>query len=245
MGFGLALLGALPALLAMWYFDRLDARRPEPPSTLRRVAVAGAVSVLPCAVIEVMLMSAGPPDGTYQGALFKGFVVAGAVEELAKLLCVRWFVWHKPEFDERFDGIVYATRAGLGFALLENVFYLLQTKDAAGFVALFLLRALLAVPGHAVWAGIMGYCAAIRRYDHRGPGLVGGYLIAVFLHGAYDAAFFVAPRVQVDAPWAVAPVFAVPLAIIFFGVRGIRRLSRLALAADDMTHAASRAGTEL
>src|SRR5688572_655381 len=160
-----AALGALPALGAMWYFDRLDARRPEPRGALRRVAVAGALSVIPVAIVEWILMSVQPEMGGYGAAAYSGFVVAGFTEELAKALCVLLFVYNRPEFDERFDGITYGTRAGLGFALIENVFYLLTAANAQGFIVMFVLRALLAIPLHAICGATMGYFLAMRRFD--------------------------------------------------------------------------------
>src|SRR5689334_17661934 len=140
MNLQLAGLGALPALGAMWYFDRLDAKRPEPRKSLRRVAIAGGVSVIPCAVLELVLMKSVKLEGL-SSVLFSAFIVAAAIEELAKVLCVRFFIWNRPEFDERMDGIVYATRAGLGFALVENILYLLGTNTAGGFVGMYIGRA--------------------------------------------------------------------------------------------------------
>ncbi len=229
----LALTGALPALLAMWYFDRLDRKRPEPRWSLRRVALAGAISVFPCAFLEAFLMTIGPQD-LYARALYMGFGVAAGVEEIAKFLCVYWFVWHRPEFDERLDGIVYATRAGLGFALVENIFYLLQTEGHGEFVTVYIARALLAVPGHAIWAGFMGYYAARRRFDRRGPGLLGGLFWAIFLHGAYDAAVFVGDPLRLDGYDAVANLLLlVPLIVVGGGAIALRRMARRALAGDD------------
>ncbi len=225
--------GALPALVAMWYFDRLDRQRPEPPSTLRRVAIMGAVVVFPCALVELWIAKQGPQGG-YAGALFTGFVVAASVEELAKVWCMWQFAWKRPEFDERMDGIVYATRAGLGFALLENVLYLMQQKTASSLEGLAIVRALLAVPGHAIYAGIMGYFAARRRFDKKGPGVLGGYLIAVALHGGYDAAIFAIPVAHGDHQDGLVMVLVcVPVAIVWFGGRWLRRLARQAVAADD------------
>jgi RsiW-degrading membrane proteinase PrsW (M82 family) len=237
----LALTGALPALIAMWYVDRLDRKRPEPRWSLRRVALAGAISVLPCAFLEAYLITIGPVE-PYAKAFYSGFVVAAGVEELAKLLCVYWFVWHRPEFDERLDGIVYATRAGLGFALVENIFYLLQTESQGEFIAVYIARALLAVPGHAIWAGFMGYYAARRRFDRRGPGLLGGLLLAIALHGAYDAAVFVGEPLRMDGQEALATaLLLVPLLVIVCGGVALRRMARRALAGDDAAaHAAGR-----
>jgi hypothetical protein len=87
-------------------------------------------------------------------------------------------VWRRPEFDERMDGIVYASRGGLGFALVENVLYLLNQHSLQGQIVVWVERALLAVPGHAMWTGMIGAMAARRRFDGSGLGLLGGYLLA-------------------------------------------------------------------
>lgn len=234
----LALTGAIPALVAMAYVDRLDAKRPEPRATLRRVALAGALSTIPCVIVGFFLLWLAPPKGTYGRALYESFVVAGGVEELAKVLVVYWFVWHKPEFDERLDGIVYAARAGLGFALVENVLYLLSAEDMTGFVMIYLLRASLAVPGHAIWAGIMGYFAARRRLDGKGPGLGGGLIAAVLLHGSYDAAIFLGEPLRAAELHHTATVLLLVLPVsIIGGAVYLRHLARLALLADDAAHA--------
>ena len=48
MNLWLAAAGALPAVVAMAYVDRVDAKRPEPRWALRKVAALGALSVVPC-----------------------------------------------------------------------------------------------------------------------------------------------------------------------------------------------------
>jgi len=230
--------GAAPALVAMWYFDRLDAARPEPAGTRRKVAIFGGLSVIPVIVL-VLLLQAGaggsaPAEGTYAGALWSAFVEAAAPEELCKIGVVYWLVWRKPEFDERMDGIVYATRAGLGFALVENIMYLLGQHELQGLIVTWLLRALLAVPGHALWTGMMGYLAARRRFDGVGPGIVGGYLLAVFLHGSYDAALFAIAPLEADGHGDLAVVMlAVPIAVIVLSWIIVKRMARTALRLDD------------
>ncbi|GAB4567119.1 MAG: hypothetical protein Tsb0020_19420 [Haliangiales bacterium] len=238
-----SLMGAAPALIAMAYVDRLDAKRPEPQALLRRVAIAGALSTVACVAVALPLMWIAPAaPHTYGHALYESFIVAAGVEEAAKVLVVYWFVWHKPEFDERLDGIVYAARAGLGFALVENVLYLFSVSDHGEFIVTFILRALLAVPGHAIWAGIMGYFAAVRRFDGIGPGLIGGYLIAVFLHGSYDAAIFLGIPLRADGHHTIANLLMLALpAIIIGGGVALRRMAREALAADDRDEARAEA----
>jgi protease PrsW len=228
------MLGVLPAVLAMIYFDRLDARRPEPRSTLRRITFFGALSVIPCIVVELILSKLGPSEKTMAGALFKGFIVAAAVEELGKVLVMRLFVWDRPEFEERMDGITYATRAGLGFALVENVGYLMTQKGLGALAVVAVLRAVLAVPGHAIFAGIMGYFATKRRFDGTGPGILGGYLLAVLLHGSYDSAIFCAVVAFAQHKTGLAVVLLpIPLFIVGVGALVLRTMVRAAITADD------------
>jgi RsiW-degrading membrane proteinase PrsW (M82 family) len=243
----IALSGALPALFAMWLVDRLDAKRPEPASLRRKVALFGALSVIPAIFMELALSNQIgvrlDPEFTYQGSAFKAFAVAGGIEEACKIMVVYWIVWRRPEFDERMDGIVYGARAGLGFALVENVMYLLvlaPTVEAQ--VQMWVLRALLAVPGHALWTGMIGYCAARRRFDKHGLGLLGGLLLAVAFHGAYDLALFVQQPLRLEGHvQASQAMIGVPIAltIIAFGV--LRIMARTALRLDDAEAASAAA----
>ena len=222
----------------MWLVDRLDRKRPEPAKLRRLVVFVGMLSVIPAVLIEGWLTS-GPgarvgPQFTYQGATFNAFVVAGAVEEACKIAVIYWIVWRRPELDERMDGIVYASRAGLGFALVENVGYLLTPTTLDGQLYMWVARALLAVPGHAMWTGMIGYCAARRRFDGTGLGLVGGFLLAVAFHGAYDAAvFYQAPLRFEGHAGPAALMLLIPIGLTITAFIVLRSMARTALALDD------------
>jgi len=227
-----ALLGALPALLWMRYAQGKDAGRPEPPGALRRMAIAGALAVVPVAIVEVVVTQLYPSETTVAGAFFSGFLVAGLVEESAKAACLRLVVWSRPELDERLDAMVYAAWAGLGFALVENVVYLAAASKGQ-YAGTFAMRALLSVPLHASAAAITGYYAARRRFDRAGPGIAGGLALAVALHGTFDFSAFRAGALGEDGS-AASGIFAlVALAVAVAGMVTVRRLARAALAADD------------
>jgi RsiW-degrading membrane proteinase PrsW (M82 family) len=171
---------------------------------------------------------------TYQGSSFHAFVVAAAIEEACKIAVIYWVVWRRPEFDERMDGIVYASRAGLGFALVENVLYLLQEQTLGGQLQTWILRAVLAVPGHAMWTGMIGAMAARRRFDKKGLGLVGGYLLAVAFHGAYDLCAFLQAPLQFEGRTGIAMLMMpalIGLTVLAFFV--LRSQARTALRLDD------------
>lgn len=238
MGALLALSGVLPAMALMAFVARFDAKRPEPRKQLWLVTLFGGLVTLPVIGLQLLLEKLNP--GGYSGAIYTAFIVAAVTEETSKALALYFAVWRHPSFDERLDGIVYATRAGLGFALVENVGYLMGAESISGFLGIFVMRAVLAVPGHAIYAGFMGYWTARRRFDAKGPGLAGGLLIAIALHGAYDAALFLCAELgKSTGPerLLVLLLLPIPVVVVVAGFLRLRAHAREALALDDVTHA--------
>jgi protease PrsW len=236
MGAILALSGAIPAILLMGLVARFDSKRPEPKRQLYLATLFGGLSTIPVIFIQLGLEKLNP--GGMSGALYTAFLVAALTEETAKALALYFAVWRHPAFDERLDGIVYATRAGLGFALVENIGYLMGAESISGFLGIFVVRAVLAVPGHAIYAGFMGYWAARKKFDGVGPGLKGGLLIAIGLHGAYDAALFlVATLPKGPLQLLIIPLVAVPVIVVMAGYRRLSAHAHEALRLDEITHA--------
>ena len=115
--------------------------------------------------------------------------MVAVVEEGAKFLLLKRQTWDHPAFNYRFDGVVYAAFVSLGFAAFENVYYIFGYG-----LSVALPRALLAIPGHLAFSVFMGmYYGRARLQANRKHhvsaafNLWAGYLIAVALHGFYDA----------------------------------------------------------
>ena len=137
------------------------------------------------------------------------------------------------------DGIVYATRAGLGFALVENVMYLLGSGSYLAFIGMFFARALLAVPMHAISAAVMGYFAGRKRFDGTGIGLFGGFILAVLIHGIYDAGIFSAMVAHDMGHQSLVTLgYATPIVVVIIGAITVKKLATRAVAADDAAEAA-------
>lgn len=150
---------------------------------LIKALVAGALIVLPVVFAERFLTSLNPAPETVTGAAYTAFVVAGFTEEIFKFLALYLLIWRSPEFNEKFDGIVYAVFVSLGFAAVENVLYVSE-----GGLNVALTRALTAVPAHALFGVRMGYFFGIA---HMYPELRRTYLryallVPILLHGVYD-----------------------------------------------------------
>ena len=179
-----ALSAVVPSALLLWYFRSRDVH-PEPGATLFKTFLLGVFVVLP--VVMVAMPVAGAIDSTarnpyLQGAL-EAFLTAAFPEELFKLLVVVAYCAPHKDFDEPMDGIVYGAVASLGFATLENVLYV-----SDGGIGLAVVRALTAVPGHAMTGAIMGYFVGQAKFSASGRGarVATGYFVAVLLHGLYD-----------------------------------------------------------
>ena len=177
--------GLLPAIALLYYIWKKDPQK-EPTSWLVKAVVWGAAICIPVAVIEMGIQAALLGDGTPSTLLdttVMAFFVAAMPEEACKLL-VLWLLLRKnPYFDEHFDGIVYAVCVGLGFAAIENVFYLIGYSE--DWVSVAIMRALLAVPGHYAYAVLMGYYYSVYHFVDRSPKIA--VCMPVIAHGIYDA----------------------------------------------------------
>ena len=136
----------------------------------------------------MFLYSVGIVPTNLVGTTMQAFVVAAIPEEAFKLLAL-WLILRKnPYFDEHFDGIVYAVCVGLGFAAIENVFYILGEEE---WMSVAISRALLAVPAHYAFAILMGYYYSVYHFvDHSTKNAICILLVPVMVHGIYDTIVF-------------------------------------------------------
>jgi len=187
----------LPAVLLGLYIWRKDPF-PEPVRWILRAFFGGIIICIPVAFLENfisgLLFPAGGPT-TLFGTTAEAFFVAALPEEAAKLFILWLFVLRKnPYFDEHFDGIVYAVFVSLGFAAIENIFYVMGSGE--GWVSVAAGRAFLAVPGHYAFGILMGYYySKYYFFDRSKKTAVKILLIPILAHGVYDA---IAMSGQVD-----------------------------------------------
>lgn len=178
----------LPAAILWLYIWKKDSQ-PEPTSWLIKAVLLGVGICIPVVIVEIgiefLLFSAGIAPTDLVGTTIRAFVVAAIPEETFKLLAL-WLILRKnPHFDEHFDGIVYAVCVGLGFAAIENVFYILGEEE---WMSVAVSRALLAVPAHYAFAILMGYYYSVYHFvDHSIKNAICILLVPVMAHGIYDA----------------------------------------------------------
>ena len=240
----LILAAVVPALFLLVQVYRADRLEKEPLSMLLSLLLWGVIAAelaalveqLGVLVLERLLSStqtldwdlslieraaAGTQDSVTHDVLLY-FVVVAVSEEGVKYLLLRWRTWRSPEFNCCFDGVVYAAFLSLGFALWENIHYVL----AYGF-ATAVARAVTAVPGHACFGVFMGtWYGLAKRASLRGERgrsclfRALAFLVPCVLHGVYD---FIAAARLLELGWFFLPFIALMFLSSFLLVR---RLSR-------------------
>ena len=209
-----AVIPAVFLMLRVWRADRLE---PESPRLLLNLTVAGIISALLALLSERVLSfvldhAVAQNTVLYQALLY--FVVVAVSEESAKYFMLRRRTWRSPEFNCQYDGVVYAVFVSLGFALWENISYVLHF----GFKTA-LVRAVTAIPGHACFGVFMGVFYGIaKRLDNEGRHAASkaarcfGLLVSILLHGAYD---FIASMETEQGSWYFVGFVAVLFVLSF------------------------------
>lgn len=180
----LLLIALSPCLFFLWYFYHRDKYDPEPKKKILTIYLAGAIMVIPAAVLEMLLIEGLNHVTTgFLNILVMSFIIIAPIEELTKFLIVKRWIYRSLEFNEVMDGIVYTVSASLGFATAENIFYVLTQGIHVG-----IARAFLAVPGHACFGALMGYYIGLAKFDkvQETKRILQGIILAIITHGLYD-----------------------------------------------------------
>lgn len=218
----------IPAIVLLVYIYRADRLEAEPIGLLLSLLFFGVIATSLAVFTErigTRMVGLLFPSGStaYRAVLY--FVVVACSEEGFKYLLLRRLTWRHPAFNCQFDGVVYAVFVSLGFALWENIEYVLLYGIGTAMV-----RAVTAVPGHACFGVFMGaFYGLAKRFAHHGEENRSkvcrrlAFLIPVLLHGSYD---FIASGTHLHAAWGFVGFIVLLFAIAFSLVRYLSRRDR-------------------
>ena len=205
------LIGAavLPAFILLVYVYRRDRFEPEPIGLLLSLLLCGVAATILAVIAEsvgsaalAFFLPGGENDPSYGIWMF--FVIVALSEEGFKYLTLRLRTWRSPHFNCSFDGVVYAVFVSLGFALFENIGYVLMY--------------------FGVFMG--AYYGMARRCENRGEYGMSSFLrflavlIPTLIHGLYD---YIAMS-ESDSVSGTFVVFVLVIFVLAFTL--IKRLSR-------------------
>ena len=217
----------LPAAVLMFYVYRKDRVEKEPGSLLRKLLLGGVLAALASIALEfvserLLVSYAENAQMSMSGYSLASAVSVGIIEELTKFFFLYKFSWNHKAFNYTFDGVVYAVFVSLGFALWENIDYVVMYGFGTA-----MIRAVTAIPGHACFGVFMGawygLAKAHQRHGHEQSSRICrrlALICPVLLHGLYD---FIATMDQTER----ALYFVGFIALMFFAAyQTIRRLAR-------------------
>ena len=180
------LVAVVPAVVLIVYIMIRDKYEREPIRKILLTFFAGMLAVpLDLSLIAIFDLDYLPLmyDGAVSVQIATAFFSAAIPEEFSKFVILFLLIWWSKDFNERMDGIVYAVCVSMGFATVENIMYVFDEPSCAWG------RALFAVPGHFLFAVLMGFFLSLAKFSvkHKFRNWTMTLVAPILAHGIYDA----------------------------------------------------------
>ncbi|HEX9372350.1 MAG TPA: PrsW family glutamic-type intramembrane protease [Roseiflexaceae bacterium] len=226
-------LAIVPSALWLIYFYRQDRLEPEPKM---RIAFVFLLALLLTDAVglrvinQLFEVSSWASIDTWT-SLLVSILIKGFTYQAITYVAVRALVYATPEFDERMDGIVYGTVAGLGVATLLNLHYIIDNAGVA--LTPGVVYTVTTALAQASFGGLMGYFMAQAKFEHKPSWWVPlGVAAAAILNGLFGWLIGEVSAAGLTVlPWrSLAMGLAVALAVFFVLIVLMRRTTDVTLA---------------
>ncbi|UCD58606.1 MAG: PrsW family intramembrane metalloprotease [Candidatus Hydrogenedentota bacterium] len=228
------IVGSIIAALA-YFGDRYER---EPLFRIFNAIILGITSTLVVVIVKkIFPFPAYASNPTWGNTILVSYLSAGFMEELAKFAVILCLIYKWDDFNEYYDGPLYVGLVGIGFAISENLGYMLKSlanlvvSNAnldTNFLRLIALKSLVKYrlyPGHFLFGFIAGYFIAKAKFKEEEGGkaregiyICIGFVIALFLHGTFNT---IAIRGSIIS--FLGYVLFLMLIVIFIGWKSLRK----------------------
>jgi RsiW-degrading membrane proteinase PrsW (M82 family) len=194
--------GAILATL-VYFGDRFER---EPLFRIFNAMVLGTFATVMVIIVKrIVPLPIYAPLPSLENTILVNFLSVGFVEETAKFFMILFFIYKWDDFNEYYDGPLYAGLVGIGFAISENLGYMIKPlvsiiasdisldPSQARLIALSVLVKFRLYPGHFLFGFIAGYFTAKAKFRKEGRKskeilFIGiGFFLAIFMHGLYNS----------------------------------------------------------
>ena len=183
------LITVVPSLLIILFFMKSDLF-PEPNNQIFKIFFYGILLCIPAFIINTALGTFFSNIG-FDGTLLPTLLTAAPIEEILKFIVLYYLVYKMKDFNEPIDGIVYGVTVSLGFATLENIYYVYVLSDYynVSSQSLAILRSFSTIPAHGIFGATMGYFFMKYSFIKKQDNLTLCIIVPILLHASYN--FFV------------------------------------------------------
>ena len=176
----------VPAVMWLIFFYLQDRLEPEPKRYVIGIFILGALlaSAVGMPLVNNVFQVKEWLYDSPVVQLVGGILVVGFIQEFLKYAAVRYTLFGSPEFDERIDGVIYGTAAGLGYATMLNIQYVVSNTGVD--LSVGVIRMIVTALAQASFAGIVGYFLAQDKFEGRPAWwMPGGLALAAVLNGLF------------------------------------------------------------
>lgn len=219
------ILAILPSIILFFIVWKGDRYEKEPRKLLLKLFLFGMLTTFSASIIEIVIgdyIIGSLKDMVILYAFIDSFFVVAAAEEAGKYFVLKKISWKHPAFNYTFDAVVYSVAVSLGFATLENIMYLVGASIGLAFA-----RAVLSIPGHAIYAVYMGYYYGLAKHAEASgdekqmkTNLKKALIVPILLHGFYDFCLYT------ENGFFILIFFVFEIVLTVFAVRKFIKLSK-------------------
>tara|TARA_B100001123_G_C15110341_1_gene947197 strand:- start:2 stop:688 length:687 start_codon:yes stop_codon:yes gene_type:complete len=183
----LLLVTIIPSLLILAFFVFSDKFK-EPKQSIIKVFVYGILITIPAYFLNTAFGDYFYYRTQVSEHLIGSFLTAAPLEEGLKFLVLYFLVYKMKDFNEPIDGVVYGVCVSLGFATLENFYYVYAIDWGSDTTPLSIayIRAFSAVPMHALSGCAMGYFFMKYSFVSKKDNLFFCFFVPFLIHGFYN-----------------------------------------------------------
>lgn len=158
----------VPAILWVFIYYKKDFKDPEPKEVLFLLFLFGIFAAIPFVFLRYFISWLAISHPLLSG--FFALILFAFLEELAKLLAAVFIIrHHQIDFNQIVDGVIYLVVVALGFAFVENLYYLhaayISGVGWSHLVEIYAIRSLGTMLGHAVFSGLLGLIWAYAYFS--------------------------------------------------------------------------------
>jgi RsiW-degrading membrane proteinase PrsW (M82 family) len=180
------ILAFIPTIVWLGFFYRRDRLEPEPKGLVLQLFLLGgllAAGIGIPLVEKVFDVQSWLTRSTWTH-LLGAILVIGFTQEFLKYAAVRYSVFQSSEFDECVDGIIYATAAGLGYATVLNINFVVNSGGVD--LGIGFMHITITALAHASFGGVVGYFLGRSKFNDKPLWwMPAGVSLAAVLNGVF------------------------------------------------------------